>query len=241
MAADLLPSLAAALLFASVHLLGDRLHGFGERGRNAWHSAAGGIAVAYVFVHLLPDLAHHQRALADHVTGPLAALERHVYVVALAGLSIFYGVDAMLRRSSERCVEHSPSVFWTHLGVFALYNVLIGYLLVHRDGGGMGSLLLFVLAMGVHFLVNDQALRAHHGRLFHARGRWLLGLAPVAGWALGAATEIGAVWLSALFALLAGSIVLNVLKEELPGDTESRFPAFLAGAGGYALLLMIAE
>jgi hypothetical protein len=241
MAPELIPSLVAALLFAAVHVLGDRLHGFGESGRNAWHSAAGGISVAYVFVHLLPDLARHQQELAEQVDGALAALERHVYVVALLGLAIFYGIDAMLRRSAQRCADHPPGVFWTHLTAFALYNVLVGYLLAQREGEGLGELLLFTLALGVHFLVNDQALRAHHGRLYHRRGRWLLGIAPLAGWALGAATEIGTVWLSALFALLAGSIVLNVLKEELPGERESRFWAFAAGAGGYALLLILAE
>ena len=33
-------------------------------------------------------------------------------------------------------------------------------------------------------------------------------------------------------------IVLNVLKEELPADRESRFVAFAAGAAGYAALLL---
>ena len=42
-----------------------------------------------------------------------------------------------------------------------------------------------------------------------------------------------------LFAFLAGGVVLNVLKEELPEDRQSRFLPFLLGAGGYALLLAI--
>ena len=44
----------------------------------------------------------------------------------------------------------------------------------------------------------------------------------------------------AVIAFLGGSIVLNVLKEELPEERESRFGAFLAGAGGYAALLILA-
>lgn len=239
---ELAASLAVALSFAAVHVLGDRFRGFAGRPRSAWLSAAGGISVAYVFVHLLPDLAAHQELVLAGLDpqGPGAALERHVYLVALAGLALFYGVDAMLQRSARACAEHPPGIFWTHLAAFALYNFLIGYLLVHRDEGASG-LALFGLALGVHLLVNDQALRAHHGKLFHDRGRWLLGLAPLAGWAAGAATEIAPLWLSALFALLAGSIVLNVLKEELPEERESRFWAFAAGAGGYALLLILAE
>jgi zinc transporter ZupT len=236
-------SLAVALLFAAVHVLGDRFRGFAGHPRSVWLSAAGGISVAYVFVHLLPDLAAHQESVLAGLDpqGTGATLERHVYLVALAGLALFYGIDAMLRRSARECAEHPPGIFWTHLAVFALYNFLIGYLLVHREDGGTAGLALFGLALGVHFLVNDQSLRAHHGHLFHDRGRWLLGLAPLAGWAAGAATEIAPLWLSALFALLAGSMVLNVLKEELPEEREGRFWAFAAGAAGYSLLLILAE
>jgi hypothetical protein len=43
-----------------------------------------------------------------------------------------------------------------------------------------------------------------------------------------------------LFAFLAGGIVLNVIKEELPEERESRFPAFVVGTGGYAVLLLLA-
>ena len=41
-----------------------------------------------------------------------------------------------------------------------------------------------------------------------------------------------------LFALLAGGIILNVLKEELPEERKSRFWAFALGAGTYAALLL---
>ncbi len=41
----------------------------------------------------------------------------------------------------------------------------------------------------------------------------------------------------AVRAFLAGGVVLNVLKEELPERRRSRFSAFVFGAAGYALLL----
>jgi hypothetical protein len=39
---------------------------------------------------------------------------------------------------------------------------------------------------------------------------------------------------------LAGGVVMNVLKEELPEERESRFWAFLLGAGLYAGVLLVA-
>jgi hypothetical protein len=41
-----------------------------------------------------------------------------------------------------------------------------------------------------------------------------------------------------LFAFLAGGVILNVLKEELPEERQSRFWAFALGAGIYTVLLL---
>lgn len=41
-----------------------------------------------------------------------------------------------------------------------------------------------------------------------------------------------------LMAFLSGGIVLNVLKEEIPGERHSRFWAFAAGIAGYAAVLL---
>ena len=43
--------------------------------------------------------------------------------------------------------------------------------------------------------------------------------------------------LAVLVAFLSGAVILNVMKEELPEERESRFSAFLAGAAGYAAVL----
>lgn len=41
-----------------------------------------------------------------------------------------------------------------------------------------------------------------------------------------------------LFAFLAGSVVLNVIKEELPSERRSRFASFAAGVLGYSVVLL---
>lgn len=240
MPSELLPSFATALLFAAIHLAGRHLDFLSGMPRSVWLSAAGGVSVAYVFLHILPELAAHQRQILEHLGGARFAtlIESHVYLLALAGLTIFYGLDRMMLLSDRENSEHPPGIFWTHLGSFAVYNVVIGYLLVQR-GGGLSGLLLFGFALGVHFLINDQALRGHHGELYRRRGKWLLAAAPLLGWTLGVTQPVGQLWVSGLFALLAGAIVLNVLKEELPRERESRFSAFVAGAAGYAALLLL--
>jgi hypothetical protein len=227
---ELLATGSVALLFALVHLLGARLDWLRTAPRSIWLSAAGGVSVAYVFVHILPDLAEHQRQVEER--GILAGIESHVWLIALLGLGMFYGLERLARRRTR-----DTGIFWVHLGSFALYNFLIGYLLLHREE--QGGLFFYAAALGLHFLVNDQGLREHHGGAYR-RARWLLAAAPIAGWGLGALYALPPLAITALFGFLAGGIILNVLKEELPEDRESRFAAFAAGAAGYAALLLAA-
>lgn len=231
--------------FLLVHFSGARLRFLDAVPRSRWLSLAGGISVAYVFVHIFPELAEAQEELAQR-PGALPFIEHHAYLVALAGLTVFYGLERMVRASRPQArgapveQEHVPhdAVFWIHVASFAVYNALIGYLLVHREEQDVRGLLFFSGAMAVHFLVNDHALQQDHRDTYRRRGRFVLMAALLAGWLAGLATGIGEAALGVLFAFLAGGIILNVLKEELPEERKSRLAPFLLGAVGYSALLL---
>ena len=207
---------------------------------------AGGISVAYVFVHLLPDLAEEQEAIREAAGETFTFLEYHVYLVALVGLAAFYGLEraAKTSRGRRRSVDKEDSteagVFWVHIASFTAYNALIGYLLLHREEPGFQSLMLFGFAMGVHFVVNDYGLREDHKEVYDRIGRFVLAAAVLAGWLVGLFGEISEAALAVLFAFLAGGVVLNVLKEEIPEERESSFGAFALGAALYATILLVA-
>jgi zinc transporter ZupT len=238
-------SLAAVVGLAVVHLFSGRLPHEGVAPRSSWLSFAGGVSVAYVFVHLLPELQEHQEVVAHALGDRLAFLEHHIYLVALVGLAVYYGVERLTAGSREREREAgradvtSALVFWLDMAAFGVYNVLIGYLLLHRIGTiGLRTVLLFALAMALHFWVNDVGLRERHKRDYTRIGRRVLAIAVVLGWALGALFEIPEVAISVVTAFLAGGLVLNVLTEELPEARQSQFSAFALGAGVYAALLL---
>ena len=275
-----IPSLLALAALVLVHVLAHRLKFLDGVPRSRWLSAAGGISLAYVFLHLLPELAEGQALLSERGLG-LAAIEFEVYGLALVGLLAFYGVERHVQRAEEAGREdlertaaagedgaRDPSghpSFWLHLATFGLYNAVIGYLLLHRGGGGLGaepggaghdaagaaegvaasgelaSLATFAVAMGLHFLVTDYGLREDFRDGWREKGRWILCAALVGGWALGASVELPESAVLGLIALLGGGVILNVLKEELPEERRSRFGALLAGAAGYAALLALAH
>ena len=242
----LLLALAGAIVLAVAHLEAGRLRFLDATPRSAWLSAAGGISVAYVFVHLLPELSVTQKQVEDGARGALPFLEDHVYVLALAGLAVFYGVERSSQASRARGREAGDEIrtddraFRLSMGSFAVYNALIGYLLVHREDPSVSGLGLYVLALGLHFVVNDHGLREHHKEAYHRLGRWILAGAILLGWGLGALTEIPEAAIGLVIAFLAGGVVLNVLKEELPEGRRSRLLPFLLGAAGYTVLLQAA-
>ncbi len=92
--------------------------------------------------------------------------------------------------------------------------------------------------MALHFVVNDYGLREDHKEADARVGRWLITAAVFLGWVVGLATEIPEATLTILTAFLARGVILNVLKEELPEERQSRFWAFALGAGAYATLLL---
>ncbi|HSK99252.1 MAG TPA: hypothetical protein VK869_02835 [Rubrobacteraceae bacterium] len=231
---------------AIVHLFAARLRFLDVFPRSRWLSAAGGISVAYVFVHLLPDLAEEQDTIREAAGESFDFLEYHVYLVSLIGLSIFYGLERAAKVSRGRNLgagkedSTESGVFWLHVASFTLYNALIGYLILHREEPGLQSLLLFTFAMGVHFVVNDFGLRRHHKAAYERAGRWVLVLGILVGWLVGVFYEVSEAAVAVLFAFLAGGVIMNTLKEELPEEHESRFWAFALGAAAYTVILLMA-
>jgi len=234
-----------AVGLALVHVFSGHLHFLRVIPRSRILSLGSGASVAYVFVHVLPDLSEAQTSIQESFGPALAFLELHVYLVALLGMVTFYGLERAAKLSRQRKQDLGQGnattlqVFWLHVGSFAVYNALIGYLLVHREIPGRASLFWFAIAMALHFTVNDHGLREHHKKKYDHIGRWVLAAAIIVGWVIGSNTKIAEGAIAILFSFLAGSIMLNVLKEELPEERESRFWAFALGAAGYAALLIV--
>jgi hypothetical protein len=236
---DVLYTALAAAAFAMVHVLSHRLTMLDRTPRSVWLSVAGGVSVAYVVIHLLPEIAHLQDRMDAR---GLLGIEASIYATALFGLVVFYGLEKLVRDTTKRREDRRspPGVYWLHLGSFAVYNFLIAYLLKEqlREGGPTG-LALYAFALGLHYVVNDRALYAHHGPRYMAQGRWILAGTVLFGWAVSQTAEIAPFLIEMMIAFLGGGVILNVVKEELPAERESRFSAFAAGAAGYAALLIV--
>ena len=93
---------------ALVPLLADDLPIFGIVPHDHWLSMAGGASIAYVFVHLLPELDERNEVLDPSL---LSSFEHHAYLVALFGFVLFYGIERLvqLAKAHENDVLASES------------------------------------------------------------------------------------------------------------------------------------
>ncbi len=105
----LIPAAIAALAFIAVHLFIGRLTFLEGKPRHALLSFAGGVAVAYIFLHVLPELAAHQQTFAHELDLSDSAAEAWVYLVSLAGLVVFFGLESAARRSRASAARRSCS------------------------------------------------------------------------------------------------------------------------------------
>jgi hypothetical protein len=242
-----LMTLSVALLFAAIYVLGGRAHQvFGERGLRRFHSLCGGIAVSYVFVYIMPELHAirevHVQSQHDYIRRIFP--EYSVYLSALVGFLIFYGLEsAVASRDSHPQTggaRHGNAAGWRpwiHIGGFALYTWLIAYLMV-KTGGGPVRLGLFAMAMGMHLAPIANRLRKEYPAAYEHRGAVLLGVASVGGWAGGLTLSIPEAAVLDMMAIVAGGVIVNAAIAELPKERRASFWWFCAGAVAYAALLL---
>ena len=227
--------------FVAIHVFIGRLHFIDVTPRSKWLSFSGGVAVSYIFLHVLPQLGAHALEFSDEMGLPEVAAESVVYALALTGLVAFYGVERKVKISRAQSSDDKMEggVLGLHIAIYALLNLLIGYLLLHREAEGYWALALYFGAMALHFLTADFGMRKDHEQAYDDYGRWLIAGAVTLGWAVGLIVGISEVAIGGLFAFVAGAVTLNVLKEELPEERQSYFLAFLGGVTVYAALVLM--
>ena len=237
-------ALALAVALALAHLAAPALRRQRLIPAPALASFAGGVSVAYVFLHLLPELAEGNEGVGEalqDVVEPTPLLDLAIFAVALGGFTALYGLERLARHRGERSGHSAVGpLFALHLGTFAVYNALILYTMPLRLRTGVDFALMFAAAMALHFVLTDRGLSEHYPRRFARYGRPVLVAALLAGWVAAAvAAPVHTVTVSLLTALLGGFVLLNVFKEEIPEDRESRFPWFLGGVALYGGLLAL--
>jgi len=231
-------TLAGALLLSSAFPLARYFRPFTARIKHRWQALSAGVAVAYVFVNIIPELEVHRPIIAGSAMGALLDAEKRVYLWALAGFVTFVGLSRLRYLTPSRALGASL-VYWAEMAGYSIYTLLLGYLLLHREDATLLSLELFVFAMGLHLFMLDNELAEQFEGGYEPRGRILLASFVLVGWVLGTADAFPDFLTSRLLAFVVGGVVITSANEELPVEEGGRFWWFVGGAAFYAMLLML--
>jgi len=210
-------------------------------------SFGAGMSVAYIFIHVLPVLENMRRAaeLIPDMEHPFHGLI--VYVAAMLGFILFYGIDRAFARvesieetlTTNGFIKNEALYFIIlHMSGFGIYVWLVSYFLVRGaepDPLGIG---LYTLAMLLHLLNMNNTFRNQYGDRYHNWISRFMALCVLTGWLCGIFFELPEIWLIALVSLVAGAILVNTMIGELSHNDEGIFIPFFGGALLFSILLL---
>ena len=238
------PGSFLAIALALVHGFATKLPIFHLIPRFRWTSFAGGVSLSYVFLDIFPELSHAQEELQHSETLVLKYLENHVYILALVGVLLFYGLNLLALKinftelSNQEFKNHNYLVFWLHISVFAVLNMIISYLLQDLSEHSIIQCILFFITFALHLFIVDEHLREHQQHLYDKFGRWFLVGAIIFGAIIGQGMHLDEATIAIIWSFLSGIIIFNVLNKELPKETKTCFTSFLSGSLLFSLLLL---
>lgn len=235
MDSSILQSVVAILILAAVHPLSAVVSHRHVRQRLI--SSCAGVALAYVFLHLLPELGQMQQELLEHLgeDRPNVWFREHLYVLALIGLLGFQLVDTFSRRRES--TETPTLADRGEIGFFSLYAALIGYLIMENAELDR-PILLITVALGAHFFGTDLDLAERYRRLFVTRSCYVLAAATIVGMIVAMVSQVNDAGIMIGYAVLAGGLLINTLRTELPEPAKVRNLYVLFGAAGYSALML---
>ena len=233
----------AVVLLASVFVIGKWLRISDESRSRRWITASAGASVAYIWLRMLPELGEAQHTFTRITLGArLPMPEFRIYMSGLLGFVVFFGLERMTManpRGRGAEVRANDFVYRLNLAGFLAYTALVSYLMVRDAKYGALSLLLYLIAMSLHFVVVDHSLREQHGEAYDRRGRWLLALVVLLGGFSAKVAVLPEQIVLTLLGLVAGGVISNNTLMELSREKDGSFAHFFAGAMGYALLLAL--
>lgn len=231
--------LAAALVL--VHVFAVRVARLPDTAQLRIASLGGGVAAAYVFVQVMPELAEGGRSLStlDIVDfAPTPLVESGLFLIALIGMIALYSLDVL----SDSGKTSTRTLYRIHLLAFGVLNVIYGYTMPFLVTTGVVYAVLFTVAIAAHMLLSDRTLARAHPEHFRHQDRWMGTLGIVGGIVLAVllppASELA---LAIPTAFLGGGLLMTTFRDELPAASKVRLPWLVSGAAAMAGVLVISN
>lgn len=180
------------------------------------------MAIAYVFIKLMPELDKTHKLLGESVN-----------FIMLAGFTLFYILEHSAynfeKKKKTRIDENSKLIFSIRLFFLWLYSWLLVFTLLEYIQESIFTTLLYVVVLCLHVISNDHSLIESNRSHFISRGRYILLLAPLLGWLGSVLIDTSNFISDIIIGFLAGFIMFRIFNEELPDHSKSNIVSFIAG------------
>lgn len=244
--------LISILLFIVVFLFGLKIKFFNLKNHRWLISFSAGVAIAYVFIHLLPELQKSKEILKPYAINYVPLLEQHlVYLFAMLGFMLAYGIQKIMIWSHEKLINTNNNIknnldnerhyvsFILHIIGYAIYVFLLGYLMIRNIDLSKSEIIYYTVALMFHFESLNFYFASEHYKLYIKYGRYILATAVFLGWLLGAMTAVHEVLIIILLGFISGAVIMSTILTEIPQGKFGKFWPFLGGSFFYASLLLI--
>lgn len=198
-------------------------------------SFGGGLAVAYVFLQLIPEVEEAHEYLGDFM-----------HFVILFSFLGFYALETAFLRHDRRIEEsgHQDNAgglsFWLHIGLTWFYTAMVIFALPADVSESLYVAVIVGLAIALHVTYKSYVMHEHHQRAYEAYGQFVLVLSPLAGWLAHVVIQPSEAVFDIVIAVLAGFLMQNVFREELPAHDLTRFRWMLSGSIVLLVLVLLA-
>ena len=230
---NLIFSFISISIFAFVHLIAEKTTRIGFHAKSKFLSMGNGVAISYIFIDLLPKLAKNDVLFKNISKDFFPYIEHHAYILSLIGFLLFYSIDRAQGVIFNRSLYYKLS-----LGSYILFNFLVGYAVADKNNPEVQPLILFTIAMALHYFMNDYSLTEAHGMEYRKYGKRFLILSLFLGWLIGILTQIPEAGVALMSAFIGGGVIMNVTRHELSHANPNNLGIFLFAAFTYTVILL---
>jgi len=195
-------------------------------------SLSGGVAIAYVFVYILPTLHEEQ----DKLGGSLA-LDTELYFLGLIGLLIYFAVYAFAETKTAARLK-ANTIYFVQISFFMVYSFIVTYIVFSSDVQRVESV-FYGLAVSLHFIGLSYHLGKESERLHKNAGRYMLAGATLIGACAGIFGPSSGLFVDSIIAFSSGAMIFNVISKEIPFEKNAHLPTFLISSLVYSIMLLV--
>lgn len=218
------------LVLILVHLAAPRMSSWLAKKENNINSFGGGMAISYVFIHLLPEIGEGKEHLGIFT-----------FIITLAGFTLFSFLSQLIKQRESQHKAAKKKYGLSLLGMW-FYSFILIVGLPFDYSQSHAHIMLMTFAAMLHVIHSDYELESEHAVLFKKKGRFILATAPIIGllvrWFL---LDDSDLIVHAITSILAGAMIYSIARKDVPTGNRYTIIWFVLGILTYTGLLLVIE